>query len=101
MDDRIWDGYSKSCQHTHHSGKRLSAVFADTGVGTGADAAVAMELGRDAVLMNTGIACASDSIAMAEAMKFAVQAGRLAHKAGRIPQKLYASASRPLQRISQ
>jgi thiazole synthase len=72
----------------------------DAGVGTASDAAVAMELGCDAVLMNTDIAGASDPVAMAEAMKFAVQAGRLAYKAGRIPKKLYASASSTLQSIS-
>jgi thiazole synthase len=59
-----------------------------------------MELGCDAVLMNTGIAGAQDAGAMAEAMNLAVQAGRIAYKAGRIPKKLYASASSPLQGIS-
>ena len=75
-------------------------VIVDAGVGTASDAAIAMELGCDAVLMNTGIAGAEDAVAMAEAMKLAVQAGRLAFKAGRIPRKLYASASSPLQGIS-
>ncbi len=75
-------------------------VIVDAGVGTASDAAIAMELGAEAVLMNTGIAGASDPVAMAEAMKLAVQAGRLAHKAGRIPKKLHASASSPLQGIS-
>lgn len=75
-------------------------VIVDAGVGTASDAAVAMELGCDAVLMNTGIAGAADPIAMAEAMKRAVEAGRLAFKAGRIAKKLYASASSPLQGIS-
>lgn len=75
-------------------------VVVDAGVGTASDAAVAMELGCDAVLMNTGIAGASDPVAMAEAMKYAVQAGRLAYKAGRIPKKLYASASSPAQGVS-
>jgi thiazole synthase len=75
-------------------------VIVDAGVGTASDAAIAMELGCDAVLMNTGIAGAQDAVAMAEAMKLAVQAGRIASKAGRIPQKLYASASSPLQGIS-
>ncbi len=71
-------------------------LVVDAGVGTPSDATVAMELGADAVLMNTAIAGAQDPIAMAEAMKLAVQAGRLAHKAGRIPRKMYASASSPV-----
>ena len=71
-------------------------VIVDAGVGTASDAAFAMELGVDGVLMNTGIAQASDPIAMAEAMKLAVQAGRLAYQAGRIPRKRYASASSPM-----
>jgi thiazole synthase len=75
-------------------------VIVDAGVGTASDASIAMELGCDAVLMNTGIAGAQDPVAMAEAMKLAVQAGRLAYKSGRIPKKLYASASSPLQGIS-
>jgi thiazole synthase len=75
-------------------------VIVDAGVGTASDAAIAMELGCDAVLMNTGIAGAQDAVAMAEAMKLAVQAGRMAYKAGRIPMKLYASASSPIQGIS-
>jgi thiazole synthase len=75
-------------------------VIVDAGVGTASDATIAMELGSDAVLMNTGIAAATDPVAMAEGMKLAVQAGRLAYKAGRMPKKLYASASSPLQGIS-
>ena len=75
-------------------------VIVDAGVGTASDASIAMELGSDAVLMNTGIAAATDPVAMSEAMKLAVQAGRLAYKAGRMPKKLYASASSPLQGIS-
>ena len=75
-------------------------IIVDAGVGTASDAAIAMELGCDAVLMNTGIAGATDPIAMAEAMKRAVEAGRLAYKAGRISKKLYASASSPLEGIS-
>ncbi len=75
-------------------------VIVDAGVGTASDASIAMELGCDAVLMNTGIAGAHDAVAMAEAMKLAVQAGRIAYKAGRISKKLYASASSPLQGIS-
>lgn len=72
-------------------------VIVDAGVGTASDAAIAMELGCDGVLMNTGIAGAGDPVAMAEAMKLAVIAGRLAYKAGRIPMKLYATASSPLE----
>jgi len=71
-------------------------VIVDAGVGSASDAAIAMELGCDGVLMNTAIACAQDPIAMAEAMKLAVIAGRLSYKAGRIPRKLYANASSPL-----
>ncbi len=75
-------------------------VIVDAGVGTASDAAIAMELGCDAVLMNTGIAGAGDCAAMAEAMKLAVQAGRLAFRAGRISRKLYATASSPLSGVS-
>jgi thiazole synthase len=72
-------------------------VIVDAGVGTASDAAIAMELGCHGVLMNTGIAGAKDPIAMAEAMNLAVRAGRLAYLAGRIPKKLYATASSPLE----
>src|ERR1700720_3010863 len=71
-------------------------LIVDAGVGTASDAAVAMELGADGVLMNTAIAAAEDSVQMAEAMNLAVQAGRLAYLAGRMPKKLYASASSPI-----
>src|SRR6202046_4790362 len=71
-------------------------LIVDAGVGTASDAAVAMELGYDGVLMNTAIAEAEESEKMAEAMKLGVQAGRLAFLAGRMPKKLYASASSPL-----
>jgi len=71
-------------------------VIVDAGVGSASDAAIAMELGCDGVLMNTAIAGAQDPIAMARAMRLAVEAGRLSYKAGRIPRKLYASASSPL-----
>ncbi|MGI8782473.1 MAG: thiazole synthase [Acidobacteriota bacterium] len=70
-------------------------VIVDAGVGTASDAAVAMELGCDGVLMNTGIAGAKDPVAMATAMGLAVRAGRLAFLAGRIPRKSYAPASSP------
>jgi thiazole synthase len=72
-------------------------VIVDAGVGTASDATIAMELGCDAVLINTGIAGAQDPIAMAGAMKHAVIAGRLAYKSGRIPKKLYATASSPIE----
>src|SRR5271169_5626479 len=71
-------------------------LIVDAGVGTASDAAIAMELGFEGVLMNTAIAEAEDSEKMSEAMKLAVQAGRLAYLAGRMPKKLYASASSPL-----
>jgi thiazole synthase len=71
-------------------------VIVDAGVGTASDAAIAMELGVDGVLMNTGIAGARDPVAMARAMRLAVEAGRLAYGAGRIPRRLYAAASSPL-----
>jgi thiazole synthase len=71
-------------------------MIVDAGVGTASDAAIAMELGADGVLMNTAIAAAEDSVKMAEAMKLAVEAGRLAYLAGRMPKKLYASASSPM-----
>jgi thiazole synthase len=70
-------------------------VIVDAGVGTASDAAIAMELGADGVLMNTAIALATDPVAMATAMKLAVQAGRLAYGAGRIAKRPYASASSP------
>jgi thiazole synthase len=68
-------------------------LIIDAGVGTASDATIAMEIGADGVLMNTAIAGAQDAIAMAESMKLAVRAGRLAHLAGRIPRKMYATAS--------
>src|SRR6202167_2497791 len=71
-------------------------LIVDAGVGTASDAAIAMELGFDGILMNTAIAEAEDAEKMAEAMKLAVEAGRLAFLAGRMPKKLYASASSPL-----
>jgi thiazole synthase len=71
-------------------------VIVDAGVGTASDAAIAMEMGCDGVLMNTAIAGAKDPVLMAEAMRLAVEAGRKAFLAGRIPKKLYATASSPL-----
>ena len=72
-------------------------VIVDAGVGTASDAAIVMELGCDGVLMNSAIAGAKDPVTMAEAMRHAVIAGRLAYKAGRIPKRLYASASSPIE----
>jgi thiazole synthase len=71
-------------------------LIVDAGVGTASDAAIAMELGADGVLMNTAIAAADDAVKLATAMKYAVEAGRLAYESGRMPKKLYASASSPL-----
>jgi len=72
-------------------------VIVDAGVGTASDAAVAMELGADAILMNTAVAEADDPVKMARAMKLAVEAGWLARQAGRIPRRLYANASSPVE----
>jgi thiazole synthase len=71
-------------------------VIVDAGVGTASDAAIAMELGADGVLMNTAIAAAEDAVKMARAMKLGVECGRLAFESGRMAKKLYASASSPL-----
>ena len=81
--------------------ERITAVplIVDAGVGTASDAAIAMELGADGVLMNTAIAAAQDPEAMAQAMRYAVEAGRLAYISGRMPKKLYASASSPLEGV--
>jgi thiazole synthase len=78
--------------------EQITAVpmIVDAGVGTASDAAIAMELGSDGILMNTAIAAADDAEKMALAMKLAVEAGRLAYEAGRMPKKLYAAASSPL-----
>ena len=74
-------------------------VIVDAGVGTASDAAIAMELGVDGVLMNTGIAGSDNPVEMAEAMKLSVKAGRLAYLAGRIPRKMYATASSPIDGV--
>ncbi|MEW5568008.1 thiazole synthase [Rossellomorea marisflavi] len=76
-------------------------VIVDAGIGSPADAAKAMELGADAVLLNTAVAQAGDPVKMAEAMKLAVLSGRLGCEAGRIPEKTYASASSPLEGLMQ
>ena len=70
-------------------------VILDAGVGTASDAALAMELGCDAVLCASAISRAEDPVAMARAIRLGVEAGRLAHRAGRIPRRLYAEASTP------
>jgi thiazole synthase len=74
-----------------------ATIIVDAGVGVPSDAAIAMELGADAILMNTAIAESQDPGQMATAMKLAVEAGRLAYLAGRMPKRLYASASSPIQ----
>lgn len=72
-------------------------VIVDAGVGTASDVAIAMELGVEGILLNTGVAMAKDPLKMASAMKYATLAGRLAYQAGRIPKKLYANASSPME----
>jgi thiazole synthase len=74
-------------------------VIVDAGVGTASDVAIAMELGADGVLLNTGVAHARDPVKMAEAMKLAIEAGRLAYESGRIPKKRYATASSPFEGV--
>ena len=76
-------------------------VIVDAGIGTASDAAVAMELGADGVLLNTAVSGAKHPVKMALAMKYAIEAGRLAYEAGRIPKKRYASASSPLEGMSE
>ena len=76
-----------------------TSLIVDAGVGTASDAAIALELGADGVLMNTGIAAAQDPVLMAEAMKHAVIAGRAAYLAGRMAKKLYATASSPVEGV--
>ena len=76
--------------------QRRVPVLVDAGVGTASDAAIAMELGCDAVLLNSAIAHAGDPVRMAQAMKLAVEAGRLAHLAGRMPRRMGADPSSPL-----
>lgn len=78
-----------------HGGDKTYPVIVDAGVGTASDVTIAMELGADGVLLNTGIAHAQDPVRMAHAMRQATSAGRLAYLSGRIPKKLYATASSP------
>ena len=75
-------------------------VIIDAGIGTPSDAAIAMELGADGVLLNTAVSGANDPVKMALAMKLAIEAGRLGFEAGRIPKKRYATASSPTERMS-
>lgn len=72
-------------------------LIVDAGIGTASDAAIAMELGYDGVLLNTAISNAEHPVVMAQAMRYAVEAGRLAHRAGRIPRRFYAQASSPFE----
>ena len=72
-------------------------IIVDAGVGTASDVTIAMELGAEGVLLNTGIACAQDPVRMARAMRHAIEAGREAYLSGRIPKKLYATASSPVE----
>jgi thiazole synthase len=74
-------------------------VIVDAGVGTASDVTIAMELGADGVLLNTGVAHAKDAVKMAQAMKLALEAGRLAYESGRIPKKRYATASSPFEGV--
>ena len=74
-------------------------VIVDAGVGTASDVTIAMELGADGVLLNTGVAGATDPVMMARAMRLAIESGYLARRAGRIPRKLYATASSPLEGV--
>ena len=76
-----------------------ATIIVDAGVGTASDAAIAMELGADAVLMNTAVASAADPAKMGQAMKLAIEAGRLAYVAGRMQKRLYASASSPIEGV--
>lgn len=85
------------CLETLKDGNPNYPVIVDAGVGTASDVAVAMELGADGVLLNTGIAGAADPVRMAKAMAHAIRAGRLAFQAGRIPRKPYATASSPME----
>ncbi|UPW85000.1 thiazole synthase [Lysinibacillus sp. Ag94] len=75
-------------------------VIVDAGIGSPADAAMAMELGADGILLNTAVSAAKDPVKMAKAMKLAIEAGRLCFEAGRIPKKRYATASSPLEGMS-
>src|SRR2546428_4074864 len=87
------------CLETLKENDAKYPVIVDAGVGTASDVTIAMELGADGVLLNTGIAHAKDPIKMAEAMKHGLEAGRLAYQAGRIPKKRHATASSPFEGV--
>jgi thiazole synthase len=87
------------CLETLKEGDPAYPVIVDAGVGTASDVTMAMELGADGVLLNTGIAHAKDPVKMAAAMKHALEAGRLAYQSGRIPKKRYATASSPFEGV--
>ena len=87
------------CLELLKEGDASYPVIVDAGVGTASDVAMAMELGADGVLLNTGIAHAKDAVKMAAAMKHALEAGRLAYQSGRIPKKRYATASSPFEGV--
>jgi len=87
------------CLETLKEGDRNYPVIVDAGVGTASDVTVAMELGADGVLLNTGVAHARDPVKMAEAMRLAIEAGRLAYESGRIAKKRYATASSPFDGV--
>jgi len=87
------------CLETLKEGDPSYPVIVDAGVGTASDVAIAMELGADGVLLNTGIAHAKDPVKMAAAMRQALEAGRLSYQAGRIPKKRYATASSPFEGV--
>ena len=87
------------CLETLKEGDPHYPVIVDAGVGTASDVAVAMELGADGVLLNTGIAHAKDPVKMAQAMKLALESGRLAYQSGRIAKKRYATASSPFEGV--
>jgi thiazole synthase len=87
------------CLETLKEGDPHYPVIVDAGVGTASDVTIAMELGADGVLLNTGIAHAKDPVKMAQAMKLALESGRLAYQSGRIPKKKYATASSPFEGV--
>jgi thiazole synthase len=87
------------CLETLKDGDANYPVIVDAGVGTASDVTIAMELGADGVLLNTGIAHAKDPVKMARAMKLALESGRLAYQSGRIPKKRYATASSPFEGV--
>jgi thiazole synthase len=87
------------CLELLKEGDAKFPVIVDAGVGTASDVTIAMELGADGVLLNTGIAHAKDAVKMAQAMKLALESGRLSYESGRIPKKRYATASSPFEGV--